>query len=153
MHVSQRASELRHKSSHPSLPVTFADTSNGESLSLAPAAVLPEQLFNSPRAALLTCGEAALMRAVLDDAISCYEKQFVTRGKQVQRLAREAEAWLFSDDECWPFSFVNICSALGLDPAYVRRELKRRQHLSSARLGKKRRRVLSGVCPSLSLAA
>lgn len=153
MHVSHFAPELRHKSSHPSLPVTSADTSNGESSSLAPAAVLPEQLSNSPRAALLSCGEAALMRAVLHDAISCYEKQFVTRGKQVQQLAREAEAWLFSDDECWPFSFVNICSALGLDPAYVRRELKRWQYLSSARLGKKRRRVLSGVRPSLSLAA
>jgi hypothetical protein len=65
------------------------------------------------------------MRAVLDDAIDCFQKQFVAGGVRAQRLAKEAEAWLFSDDDHWPFSFVNICAALGLDPAYIRRELTR----------------------------
>lgn len=29
------------------------------------------------------------------------------------------------DDFHWPFSFVNICAVLGLDPAYIRFKLKR----------------------------
>jgi hypothetical protein len=30
---------------------------------------------------------------------------------------------LFSDDERWPFSFVNVCRALGLEPGHLRRRL------------------------------
>ena len=30
---------------------------------------------------------------------------------------RETEQWFFRDDYQWPFSFVNICSVLGLIPS------------------------------------
>jgi len=69
--------------------------------------------------------EAELMRAVLEDALLCFHKGLVRQGRRVQRLAREAKEWLFSDDVCWPFSFVSICMVLGLDPEYIRRGLKR----------------------------
>ena len=65
------------------------------------------------------------MRAVLDDAINCYQKQFVTNTQRERRLAKEAEAWFFDNDERWPFSFVNVCRALALEPDYLRRGLKR----------------------------
>jgi len=82
--------------------------------------------FFSPSARSYTeRGEAALMRAVLEDALHCVAKQFSHRGRRSQRLAREAEAWFFAEDEHWPFAFVNICAVLGLDPAYVRRGLTR----------------------------
>jgi hypothetical protein len=28
--------------------------------------------------------------------------------------------WIFSDDQQWPFSFVRLCQALGVEPDYVR---------------------------------
>lgn len=65
------------------------------------------------------------MRAVLEDAIHCFQKQFVRKGRRVVRLAREAEEWFAADDPCWPFSFVNICAVLGLEPEYIRLGLRR----------------------------
>src|SRR5262245_51160738 len=93
--------------------------------SLPPAAVLPEQ-FHSPAASAVSGrGEVALMRAVLEDAIDCFRKQSSKTDRRSQRLLREAEEWLFTDDLRWPFSFLNICNVLGIDPEYVRRGLKR----------------------------
>lgn len=37
-----------------------------------------------------------------------------------QRLCADAQAWLASDDESWPFHFVPICRHLGLDPVLIR---------------------------------
>jgi hypothetical protein len=87
-------------------------------------AVLPEQFYGPPRGTVETQSEVALMRAVLDDAIHCYQQQFATKTRHARRLAREAEAWFFDNDERWPFSFVNVCRALGFDPEYVRRGLR-----------------------------
>jgi hypothetical protein len=86
--------------------------------------VLPEQLCGPPRCAAHTQGEIALRSAVLNDALGCFLKQFVKDGQRTRRLAKEAEEWLFDDDDRWPFSFVNICHALGIEPARLRRDLK-----------------------------
>lgn len=86
-----------------------------------PAAVLPEQFYAKPEDKTVSQGIQALMHAVLDDALWMWKKQFLTTGRKTQRLAREAEEWFFSEDESWPFSFVNICASLGLDPSYIRR--------------------------------
>lgn len=91
---------------------------------LPPAAVLPEQFYSAPVNVHAARGEVALMRAVLEDAIECFQKQALKSGRRAQRLAREAEEWLFKDDESWPFSFLNVCNVLGIDPAYIRRGLK-----------------------------
>ena len=97
-----------------------------------PSAVLPDQFFSVP-----PCGarrERALMQVVLEDVIACCQKQFVNNLRRVQRLAKEAEIWLFSDEEHWPFSFLNICGALGLEPEYLRHALTRwRQHPPATR--------------------
>ena len=69
--------------------------------------------------------EVALMRAVLADALDCFQKQFRPGEREAQRLAQEAEEWFFADDYNSLFSFVHICGVLGLDPAYIRRGLKR----------------------------
>jgi len=65
------------------------------------------------------------MRAVFEDALACVQRQFVTEERRVQRLAREAEEWFFSDDSYWLFSFVSICATLGLEPEPIRQGLKR----------------------------
>ena len=65
---------------------------------------VPPAQFYEPRASLAHGRpEAELMRAVLEDALLCFQKGLVHQGRRVQRLAREAEAWLFSDDDSWPF--------------------------------------------------
>jgi hypothetical protein len=33
---------------------------------------------------------------------------------------REVDEWFGSDDRTWPLSFLNVCKALGLDPAELR---------------------------------
>ena len=92
--------------------------------STVPAAVLPEQFYGTPTQEHAR-GEFALMRSVLADAIHCFQKQFGAPRFRDYRIAKEAEEWFFSDDDRWPFSFVNISAALGIDADYVRRGLRR----------------------------
>jgi len=39
------------------------------------------------------------------------------------RLFKEAEEWNFEDDHEWPFSFINICQAVDMNPKYLRKGL------------------------------
>jgi hypothetical protein len=106
------------------------------------AAVLPEQFYRLPDSTQQMSGEAALMYAVLEDAISCFQKGTLANGRRPQRLAREAEEWFFTDDLRWPFSFVNICAVLGLDPEFIRLGLKRWRQPFSAERQKRISRVV-----------
>ena len=49
-----------------------------------------------------TVSEAALMRAVLEDALLCLQGHFLATGRRGRRLAQEAEAWFLSEDAHWP---------------------------------------------------
>lgn len=54
-----------------------------------------------------------------------------------RRLAKEAEGWFFANEDGYVFSFVNICTVVGLDPKYIRSGLKRwRQECRQAISGK-----------------
>lgn len=59
-------------------------------------------------------GELALMRAVLQDAILCYLGRAKRRRVDPRILSREAEHWIRVRDWESPFSFNNVCEALGL---------------------------------------
>jgi hypothetical protein len=73
------------------------------------------------------------MRAVLEEAVHCWQDQSRKSGRRAQRLTREVEAWFFADDPHWLFSFVNICAMLGLDAAYLRQGLRQwRQPVAAA---------------------
>ena len=61
--------------------------------------VLPEQFFPFSASCHTERPEAVLMRAVLADALVCFQQGFVNRGVHVQRLAQEAGAWFLSDDD------------------------------------------------------
>ncbi len=115
------------------------------------SSVLPEQFFNSQHSFFTGRPVAALLRAVLEDALTCFQKQFRNEHPHVQREGREAEAWFGSEEEGWPFSFVTICAALGLEPEAIRRQLKRWHHSHLAlpqkqmrRSGPRRPRGVSG---------
>jgi hypothetical protein len=78
------------------------------------------------------------MLAVLEDAVWCIEEGRRHRRFHTRRLAAEAEAWVHCDRRDWPFSFVNICEALGFDMDAVRARLLTSQRGAARR---RRRRV------------
>jgi hypothetical protein len=60
--------------------------------------------------------EQRLALAVLQDAVADFQRHAFDLGP---RFA-EMRDWIFSDDASWPFTFVNLCSALDLDPSHLR---------------------------------
>ena len=73
---------------------------------------------------LLPCtGPRALMLAVLEDAVRCIENGRRRRRFGARRLAAEAEAWVRCVRADWPFSFLNVCEALGIDVDALRSRL------------------------------
>ncbi len=116
-------------------------------------AVLPELFFNTPSRIYALRGEFALMYAVLEDAFRCFQEQFISGRQHTQRLAKEAEEWFFSEDHRWPFSFVNICSVLGLDPGYIRLGLLHWRQQPPSQLRKERWRTVVSKRRSIKGAA
>jgi hypothetical protein len=68
-------------------------------------------------------GEEALMLAVLDSAIECFQKYVLARREREKKLFREAEEWILEKNSDWFFSFENICETLELYPDYIRQGL------------------------------
>lgn len=67
--------------------------------------------------------EKKLMLAVLDDAILCYRKyRSANKGKE-RRLFREAQEWIFDEQDDRIFSFESVCACLGIDPGWIRKGL------------------------------
>lgn len=128
------------------------DDSDGINDQLFLAFVLPEQFHSTPVDAYAGTPEAALMRAVLEDAFNCFHKQFTSSGRNAQKLAQEAEEWFFAEDDQWPFSFVQICTVLGLDPEYIRLGLKRWRQQTPNMPRQKKRHVVATRRP-LKIAA
>jgi hypothetical protein len=131
-HVVNNKKGRRH-----SLPLFLYDLSSAGRL-LPPAAVLPEQFYGAPTQYHRTEGVVALMRAVLADAIDCFQNQARKSTAQARMLGHEAEQWIFTNDDSWPFSFVNICKVLEMDVGYVRQGLRRWQLSPSVHLATKR---------------
>ena len=111
-----------------SAPSVSADWNPWQARLQSGSSVLPEQFFNSQASFFTERPVAALLRAVLEDALACFQSQFRTEGRRVQREAQEAEAWFLSQEEDWPFSFMAVCAVLGLEPQAIRQQLKRWRH-------------------------
>ncbi len=68
--------------------------------------------------------EQELMLAVLEDAVTCFQKYFAARDRIGTRLFCKAEEWvLLQGKSDWFFSFDNICETLDLNPGYIREGL------------------------------
>ena len=86
--------------------------------------VMPSQFYPQfPNEGTLP-GEKRLMLAVLADAVDILLKGDA-RDARSRRLLVETAQWVRADDD-GPFSFVNVCEALGLNPSCLRRGLVRR---------------------------
>lgn len=88
-----------------------------------PDSLLPSQFFAALKQKGQACGERRLMVAILEDAIDCFQKYVRAADHRSRHLCAEAEKWFMSDDDSWPFSFVNICYTLDLHPGFLRRGL------------------------------
>ena len=64
--------------------------------------------------------EKKLLLAVLEDAISCFQKYVFTREGKGRVLFQDAEQWILQKDSDWLFSFTNVCEMLGFDADYLR---------------------------------
>jgi hypothetical protein len=90
---------------------------------LIPEPALPAQFHIIWHRSRAISPERALVLAVLWQAVADLQKyRFATR-RQQQRLYMEAYEWVDSKDRSWPYSFVNLCEILNLDPDPMREEL------------------------------
>jgi hypothetical protein len=73
------------------------------------------------------------MLAVLEDAVTCIQKYGLSSQTKEKRLFSNTRDWILTQDNEWPFSFVNVCEALGLDSGYVRRGIANMKEWKSHR--------------------
>lgn len=71
--------------------------------------------------------EHELRLAILQDAIDCICMDLKRPRQNPEILARQAEFWLMLDDWNSPFSFNNVCEALGLTPEATREQILARR--------------------------
>lgn len=90
-----------------------------------PDVLLPSQMFDRYRGHAELEAERRLMLAILEDAVSCYQKYAAATGVRARRLFREADAWFQAEDVNWVFSFESICAVLDIEPTYFREHLAR----------------------------
>ena len=89
----------------------------------APEIVLPDQLHQGYRRDSYLSGEKALMLAVLEDGIRCFQEHLTNPRSNPRLLSKQAEEWIRAVDYEWPFSFNNVCETLGIDPEALREKL------------------------------
>ena len=108
-----------------------------------PDALLGEQYLDNFRRKTPLEPEKALVLAVLEDGIRCFQDNILPQNRKKQMLFEEAQEWLFSDESDRIFSFVSVCAVLGLDPSYIRRGVRQWRERALA----DRRRKQRGSAP------
>src|SRR5439155_1239305 len=103
-------------------PDTYRPSRDPDSLSelFTPDIVLPEQFFEGARRDSYISGEKALMLAVLEDGIRCFQEHLRNPRSNPRLLSQQAEQWIRAVDYEWPFSFQNVCETLGINPESLR---------------------------------
>jgi hypothetical protein len=84
---------------------------------LEPSVLLPSQFFGGDTSSAALQPDKRLMLAVLEEAVTTFQRHAAAQTRAGRRLFADVEAWIAIDDVHWPFSFVNICHTLGLEPA------------------------------------
>jgi len=92
---------------------------------LEPDTLVPSQYFERVGSDAAFQPEKRLMLAVLEEAIATFQRHVVSDSSRSQRLVEEVESWADGADAEWPFSFENICSALDIEPEFLRTGMAR----------------------------
>lgn len=96
--------------------------------------ILPAQYLQNPETRL-AAPQKRLMLAVLETVLHDCEVVVGETGTTAgtdRRTQLQAVEYFQSRDRSWPFSFDNICDAIGLDAEGIRRALRQRlAHLAS----------------------
>lgn len=100
-----------------------AERANRDANPFGPDVILPEQFYDQRNGLEQAAGEKALMLAVLEDGIRCFQEHLKNPRVRPRLLARQAEKWIRSSDWDWPFSFNNVCESLSLNPECLRNRL------------------------------
>jgi hypothetical protein len=100
-----------------------------------PDTLLAEQFLANQGGNTLPEPEKRLLLAVLADAIYCFQDYCLAQDENRRRLFEDARRWIFETGGDWVFSFDNVCNALGFNPEYIRKGMRRwwEKKLSSRR--------------------
>jgi hypothetical protein len=112
----EQVADARDPGPRPRDPEILADL-------FAPEVVLPDQLQQGYRRDSYISGEKALMLAVLEDGIRCFQEHLTNPRSNPRLLSKQAEEWIRAVDYEWPFSFNNVCETLGIDAEALREKL------------------------------
>lgn len=116
-----RSAENRERRSHRAVERPNGRSAGAEPF--GPDVILPEQFYEPQNGLEHISGEKALMLAVLEDGIRCFQEHLKNPRVRPRLLARQAEKWIRSPDWDWPFSFNNVCESLALNPECLRTRL------------------------------
>lgn len=68
-------------------------------------------------------GEKRLALAVLEDAVSCFQKYATAKKGPGLRLFEDAQVYIDAEERNWSFSFICVCDLFGIDPFFLREGL------------------------------
>jgi hypothetical protein len=109
---------MNRTNSTEAIEVAFGSRREGLLDTSVPEALLPEQYFDRGAVRSWDSPEQRLMFAVLLDSVIQLQGHNDKDAAEAARWIRGAEG-----DENWPFSFQNICGALGIEADYLARGL------------------------------
>jgi len=90
---------------------------------LIPLATPPAQFYAIWSHSTYIPPERELALAVMERAIDDLAQSRFAKTRRGQREYWDAYDWVAAEDREWPFSFVNLCDALGLDVESTRRRI------------------------------
>jgi hypothetical protein len=90
-----------------------------------PGTLLVAEYLDEPHRGTLVEPEKRLMLAVLAEAINGFQENHSARYGNKKKRFDEVQRWIFESQGDWIFAFENICSALELNPEYIRQGLLR----------------------------
>jgi hypothetical protein len=116
--------KAKRKETDHAAPVSYGLEERLGSLFQPDTLIADEYLANYRRKVPLE-PEKTLMLAVLEDGVCSFQENIFVQDGKKRILFEESKEWLFSDESDGIFSFSSICMALGLEPGYIRRGLRR----------------------------
>ena len=81
------------------------------------------QSDETAEALAISGSHVALAKGVLAQAKEDLGRFRVASDRVGREMYRDAYSWVASNDFAWPYSFLNVCEALGLSPEVQRAEL------------------------------